>query len=113
MDGIYDILNYMTDDDLFTHQLPRAKEECTPHILAQYPQLEDVDTSMVNGENWEKWLNEQVKKFGEKLPLKPLISGFHKEKDPVEEAEEMMKGKGKVITVELKNETGNIDFSLN
>ncbi len=37
--GLYDILNYMTGDDLYTHQLPRASQQCRPALLAQHPQL--------------------------------------------------------------------------
>lgn len=39
MDGIYEILNYMTGDNLFTHQLPRAIDECAPWLLRRYPHL--------------------------------------------------------------------------
>lgn len=41
MEGIYDILNFMTGDDLFTHQLPRATDECKPHLLEQFPELKE------------------------------------------------------------------------
>lgn len=34
---IYQLLNYMTGDNLFTHQLPRAAGECKPALLAQHP----------------------------------------------------------------------------
>lgn len=43
MAGIYEILNHMTNDQLFTHQLPRASAECKPWLIRQYPQLADVD----------------------------------------------------------------------
>ena len=115
MDGIYDILNYMTDDELYTHQLPKASDEYKPHILAQYPQLEKVDASSVNGKNWKSWLEQQIAKYGKELEIKPLISGFHVHKDPVEEAEKMV-GKDKVIKVdlsELKEGKNKIDPSLN
>ena len=39
IDGVYDILNFMTGDNLFTHQLPRAFDECKPYLVAQFPQL--------------------------------------------------------------------------
>jgi len=32
VEGLYDILNYMTEDNLYTHQLPRAMEECEPYL---------------------------------------------------------------------------------
>src|SRR5688500_3274407 len=41
--GVYRILDYMTGESLFTHQLPRAAEECRPALLAQHPQLKDVE----------------------------------------------------------------------
>ena len=39
IDGVYDILNWMTGDNLFTHQLPRASRECEGPLLAQHPDL--------------------------------------------------------------------------
>ena len=39
IDGVYDILNFMTGDNLFTHQLPRASDECKPYLVEQFPQL--------------------------------------------------------------------------
>ncbi len=39
MDGVYDILNFMTGDDLLIHELPRASDECKPYLLKQFPQL--------------------------------------------------------------------------
>jgi hypothetical protein len=43
MDGVYDILNFMTGDDLYTHQLPRAADECRPYLAKQFPQLSKID----------------------------------------------------------------------
>ncbi len=33
MDGIYEILNFLTNDNLFTHQLPGAANEVKPPYL--------------------------------------------------------------------------------
>src|SRR5579871_5263795 len=33
MEGVYDILNYMTGESLFTHQLPRAMVACRPSLF--------------------------------------------------------------------------------
>ncbi len=51
MVGVYDILNFMTGDNLFTHQLPRAANECKPYLLEQFPKLAEVDASGVNTNN--------------------------------------------------------------
>jgi hypothetical protein len=39
MGGIYEILNWMTGDELFTHQLPRAMRQCVPLLLKSFPEL--------------------------------------------------------------------------
>lgn len=56
--GVYDILNWMTQNNLYTHQLPRASDECKPHLLRQFPWLEKVDADS----------------------LKPLIEGFEEQR---------------------------------
>lgn len=38
--SVYVILNWMTSDNLFTHQLPRASRECKPFLLQWFPELE-------------------------------------------------------------------------
>lgn len=96
--GVYDILNYMTGDSLFTHQLPRAWRECQEPLMAQHPQLRDVDDSGVNETTWRGWLDKQVATFGEMLPVEPLRAGQHLHIDPIEEAEAMV-GKDRVIVV--------------
>lgn len=40
MDGIYEILNHITGDNLFTHVLPRACRFAAPLILKDHPNLE-------------------------------------------------------------------------
>ena len=40
---VYDILNWMTRDDLYTHQIPRAMGECRPWLLRWFPELSKVD----------------------------------------------------------------------
>jgi hypothetical protein len=89
VDGIYDILNYMTGDNLCTHQLPRANRECAPALLAQHPQLAEVQVPASFGETPETavaaWLAEQVARFGEMLPVEPLAEGDHTHIGPLEE----------------------------
>lgn len=95
IDGIYDILNFMTGDNLFTHQLPRAVNECTPFLLQQHPQLESVDASSVNEDNLEYWLFEQAAKFGPTLLIETLPEGAHCFRNPIDELVE----KGKQVIV--------------
>jgi hypothetical protein len=99
MDGVYDILNFMTGDNLFTHQLPRAADACKPALLAQHPQLAKLvepDTQL-NGETIPAWLSAQVARFGETLPVAPLAEW--ESRDPMRELQEMAPDKGVVVVV--------------
>lgn len=86
--GVYDILNYMTGDELYTHQLPRAMRECRPHLLKKYPQLAAVDESGVTPETWRAWLDDRIAEFGETLPVDPLPEHAHEFIDPISELAE-------------------------
>ena len=86
--GVYDILNWMTRDSLFTHQLPRAARECKPVLLAQHPQLSAVNASSVTPENWREWMEEQCAEFGEYLSVARLPEHAHEFIDPISEAAE-------------------------
>ncbi len=52
IDGVYDILNFMTGDNLFTHQLPRASRECAPELKKQFPALAEITGDDVTKDNW-------------------------------------------------------------
>jgi hypothetical protein len=87
IDGVYRILNYMTGDNLFTHQLPRAAGECKPALLAQHPQLADVEVPEEFGgkEHVYSWLAEQEAIYGVTLPVEPLAAEDHTRIDPFSE----------------------------
>lgn len=93
MDGIYDILNFMSGDNLFTHQLPRVCREATPVILRQHPQLAAVGEAEVQGitpENLEERLAVFERQFGKKLALSPMSEDEHESIDPRSELAEKM-----------------------
>jgi hypothetical protein len=107
MDGIYDILNYMTGDNLFINQLSRAVDECAPMLLAQHPDLAGVpvpDSFGVGDEDSAKvavdrWLAEQVAIYGETLAVAPLAAEDHTYIDPTTELRAMMRPDAKIIVV--------------
>lgn len=107
MDGVYDICNFLTQDNLFTHQLPRVHAECKAHLLALHPQLNALplltDGQIATmkcggGEWWKPWLSEQIERFGEYLEVTPIPKGIHEYKNPIIEAMDMV-GPDKVITI--------------
>lgn len=82
---VYEILNWMTGDNLFTHQLPRVMRECAPFLLKKNPQLADVDANSVNAETWRSWLHEQEQRFGARVEIEKLPPSEHYEIDPIAE----------------------------
>jgi hypothetical protein len=115
IDGVYDILNFMTGDNLFTLQVPRASDECNPYLVEQFPQLAaakmasaiaELDNTLKSKSGkaeTEKavtdWLAKQVAKYGEMFAVKPIPTDAHEVKNPIAEAAEMMGGPEKVIVV--------------
>jgi hypothetical protein len=103
MGGVYKVLNYMTGDNLFTHQLPRAFREVSPEICRQHPFLsnlrelvnseEDLDARIVMMQGIIK--NHE----GSTFDLTPLDPAACEHKDPIAEAVEMCGDK--VITVQI------------
>jgi hypothetical protein len=86
--GVYEILNFITGDNLYTHQLPRACDECKPHLLKLFPKLASVDTTAVTGDNWKAWLLDRVMEHGEILTIEAMAPGEHYFIDPVSELAE-------------------------
>jgi len=108
MDGIYDICNFLTGDNIFTHQLPRVISECKGWLLTLHPALHELPLvtdeeilamKLVSGkpaEWWRLWVQAQIEHFGEYLDVEPMPKDIHEFKDPIAEAVEMV-GKDRVI----------------
>lgn len=113
MDAIYDVLNWMADDNLFTHQLPRAMRECQPWLLRWFPELDAVNGTM---ESLDRHIAQQetpalavvawMAEIQAQLPLRdsydvPRIPrDDHEYISPVAEAESMF-GKDRVIPIQI------------
>jgi hypothetical protein len=102
MDGIYDILGYMTGDALMTHQLPRANDACKPVLLQQHPQLDSVAPPPgIDAPDLMAWLANVEREYGETLPVRP-VSGWES-RNPIEELCDMI-GPEKVYVVPVSTE---------
>lgn len=85
MNDVYNILNFMTQDDLFTHQLLRANDEVKPYVFEQLPWTKEVDASHVNPSNWQAFLQEMTDKYGAEHELFPMHGEDHEMIGPIEE----------------------------
>lgn len=70
--AVYEILNFMTGEDIFTHQLSDFADICKPFLIQQMPWLAEITAEEVNEENWESWLTDIGKKYGEMHLVKQI-----------------------------------------
>lgn len=86
--GVKALLDFMTNDNLQSHQLVRAADECEPYLLKQHPQLADVEVpegGLSGLDHVRVWLAEQVATHGEFLPVTQIPRDDHERINPVEE----------------------------
>jgi hypothetical protein len=102
VDGVYDICNFMTGDNLFTHQLPRAMDECAPSLREHFPDLAAVEVpeEFSGEEAVAEWLAGVVAEHGETRDVTPLAPEDHMHMNPFAELERMAPGKP-VIAIEV------------
>lgn len=115
MAPLYEILNFMTGDNLFTRQLPRASRACEPHLREILPNLcgEAMDARVdflqtnlameshpgIKAGFVDAWLRDIVAVFGEMHDVTPLPAGVWLPKDPVQEMVDMRCDKETTIVV--------------
>lgn len=91
IEGVYDILNHLTADNLMTHQLPRASRECEPFLRERFPDLAAIEppAEFRDEAHVRSWLAELVAIHGETRSVEPMRDGVHEYRDPVAEMREM------------------------
>lgn len=95
---LYEILDWMTGDEAFTHQLPRFADECKPEILKQHPVLDDPNIRVHLEDARESGGAEAIEMalagfevaYGKELPLRKLPADRHVACHPVVEPVGMM-----------------------
>jgi hypothetical protein len=90
--AIYEVLNFMTGESLYTHQLPRVSREAGPVILRQHPELAQAyeEVKQVTPDNWEQWLATWVGRYGAALSISPMTEDEHARIDMMSELVEMV-----------------------
>ncbi len=69
MEGIYNILNFLTGDELWTHELPFASDFVKPYLLEQYPKLANINAQNINVNNVQEKVDELIAEYGEYLEI--------------------------------------------
>ena len=92
IDDVYKILNYLTGDNLYTHQLPRAAKVCKVEILKQYPQLcewgDKIDFTIgeqIDETNYMYFTEEARRMFGDFLEISKNSNLIFEKINPIQE----------------------------
>lgn len=101
MGGVYDILDFMTGEGLFTHQLPRAAEACAPELAAQLPEVAAYGCPpQINGaEAVAVWVDFVAREVGEFHYVATLPPGVYRRMGPIQEFAEIAPGKPVITAV--------------
>lgn len=86
-EDLYKLLNHMTGESLYTHQLVRASEVAKVYLWREFPELINVtvpDEFENEDEIWA-WLNAQKETLGETFDVSPLPEGAYLSQDPIVE----------------------------
>ncbi len=85
----FDLLNYMTADNLDPHEVADAMKECRPFLFRQFPFLANIKLQETNSENFKEWLSHQVELYGETFVVQPLPPGAHQVENNIFEPPEL------------------------
>lgn len=74
MEGVYDILGFMTGRQLWTHQLPAAAEEVVEDLRLQHPDLAEVEVPgwVEDEESCNRFLESLYDTYGETRPVRAM-----------------------------------------
>lgn len=100
--GIYEVLNWMTGESVFTHQLPRIGREAEPVILAAHPHLREAvsEAKQVTPENWQHWRDLWIDRYGPEIAVPKMTAAEHERIDPMSELAEKV-SPDQIITVNV------------
>ncbi len=88
--GVYEVLNWMTGESVFTHQLPRISREATPVVLATHPLLAQAveEAEQVSPENFKQWRQTWEDRYGPVIAVPKFTANTHEHIDPMSELSE-------------------------
>lgn len=87
MGGVYQVLNWMTDSSVYTHQIPRISREAWPAVLALHPHLAvlEAEASQVTPDNVLTWRDAWIDRYGPEIAVPRLTDAQHERIDPLSE----------------------------
>ena len=87
---VYEVLNWMTGESCFTHQLPRIAREARPVLVAMYPMLQQAieEAVLITPENYTEWRDRWIDRYGPTIAVPKFTIETHERIDPISELAE-------------------------
>jgi len=70
--NVYEFLNFLFDDNFFTHQLPKAGRQAMPIVEEQHPFLKEINLEGINTDNWQERLNQIKASYPNEIIIKQV-----------------------------------------
>jgi hypothetical protein len=103
IDGVYQVLNWMTGESVFTHQIPRISREAVPVLVQRHPLLQQAidEADQVTPENWQQWRQTWEDRYGPTIAVPKFTAATHESIDPMSELAEKVHP-DKIVTIAIK-----------
>ena len=100
IEGVYRVLNWMTGESVYTHQIPRIGREAVPVVLAAHPELAQAieESEQVNPSNYLEWRATWERRYGDTIAVPKFDADSHERIDPLSELSEKLRP-GKIVVV--------------
>lgn len=95
---LYDVLGFMTNGPIWTHEIPSAMRIAAPEISRQHPDL-PTDADVHDEATVRVFMSDAVARYGATLTLTP-IPDYARTKGPAETAADII-GADRVIEIEV------------
>src|ERR1041385_697463 len=101
VNDLYVILDFLHQDRLYTHQLPRASYDARSWLEESLPWLKGLTLEEVDRDNWRERLAYYAHKFGKAHSLSPIPRHVELDRDAIEELKEAV-GPERMLQIILK-----------
>lgn len=89
---VHEACDFLTGDQLMTHQLVRALPVCGAHAREQHPDLADLKPPEGEPEEILRWVHQMRQIYGPSRRLTPLPPDRWERRNPIDEMAEMRGG---------------------
>ena len=90
LDGVCAVLNWMTGESVFTHQLPRISREARALLVANWSEIAEAvrDSERIDASNYREYRATWEARLGPTIDVPRFTAETHEFIDPISEAAE-------------------------